>query len=48
MSVPERFHSFLLKLESPVQTQVGKALKCMPEEITNELDCFLLTLTVPC
>lgn len=40
MNVLERFHSFLLGLESAVQIKVGKAFREVAEEITQEPICL--------
>lgn len=40
MNVLERFHIFLLGLESAVQTEVGKAFREVAEEVTQEPNCL--------
>lgn len=40
MDALERFHTFLLGLESAVQTEVGKAFRAVAGEVTQEPNCL--------
>lgn len=42
MNALERFHTFLLGLESAVQIEVGKAFREVAEEVTQEPNCRCL------